>query len=158
MMSEHVLEPVRSIFRAVAITVVPELRAANPTILGEVEEQVEQALAERPIPVRRQIVSFLRLIEWWSVLRHGRRLTKLDDTRRTAFLHTLERHPLLLIRRGVWGVRSLVFLGYYTRADVAVFMGYRAHVDGWSARPEARRERPSATPQDVGIVPKRPLV
>ncbi|MGQ0640468.1 MAG: hypothetical protein ACT4P6_06805 [Gemmatimonadaceae bacterium] len=156
-MAEHVLEPVRPIFRAVATTMVPELRSAGPTMWAELEAEVERALAERPNTVRRQLVSFLRLLDWWPLPRYGRRLTKLDDTKRTALLESLERHPLLLIRRGMWGVRTLVFLGYYTRDDVAAFIGYRGHPDGWSARPESQRERPSATPQDVGIVYKRPV-
>jgi len=157
-MEEHVLEPVRPIFRAVAITMVPELRAAGPQHWTEIEAEIERALAQRPSAVRRQLASFLRLIDWFPLLRHGRRLTKLDSEKRSALLQSLERHPLLLIRRGIWGVRTLVFLGYYTRTDVAARIGYRAHPDGWDARPESRGERPSATPQDVGAVNKRPHV
>jgi len=157
-MAEHVLEPVRPIFRAIATAIVPELRSASANTWTELESQIERALAERPAPMRRQLTSFLRLLDWWSVPRHGRRLTKLDEAKRNALLESLERHPLLLIRRGIWGVRTLVFLGYYTRDDVMTFIGYRGHKDGWSARPEAQRERPAATPQDVGIVHKRPLV
>lgn len=134
---------------------VPELRAAGPEHWVEIEAEIERALAERPSVVRRQLASFLRLLDWLPLLRHGRRLTNLDPAKRTAILQSLERHPLLLIRRGIWGVRTLVFLGYYTRADVATLIGYRGHPDGWSARPESQRERPSATPQDVGAVSKR---
>ncbi len=151
-----VLEPVRPIFRAVAESVVPELQAAGPAQWAEVEVEIERALAERPSAVRRQLVSFLHLLDWWAMLRHGRRLTKLDPEKRTALLQGLERHRVPLIRRGMWGLRTLVFLGYYTRADVAAFIGYRAHPDGWCARPEAARERPAATPQDVGTVYRRP--
>ena len=153
-----VLEPIRPIFRSVAQSVVPELQAIGPEQWGEIEGEIERALAERPGVVRRQLASFLHLLDWWSLLRHGRRLTKLDPVKRTALLQALERHPLPVIRRGIWGLRTLVFLGYYTRADVAAFIGYRAHRDGWSVRPEGRRERPSATPQDVGIVSRRPQV
>lgn len=153
-----VLEPVRPLFRAVAQSVVPELQSAEPAQWEEVESEIERALSERPSAVRRQLASFLHLLDWWSRVRHGCRLTKLDSYKRTALLQALERHPLPVIRRGVWGLRTLVFLGYYTRADVAAFIGYRAHPDGWSARPEGGRERPSATPQDVGIVYRRPQV
>lgn len=151
-----VLEPVRPIFRAVAQSVVPELQAVGAEQWREIEDEIERALADRPNVVRRQLASFLHLVDWWSRLRHGRSLTKLDPFKRTALLQGLERHPLPAIRRGIWGLRTLVFLGYYTRDDVAAFIGYRAHRDGWSARPEGRRERPSATPQDVGIIYRRP--
>lgn len=152
----QVLEPVRPIFRAVAQSVVPELQAVGAEQWREIEEEIERALADRPNVVRRQLASFLHLVDWWSRLRHGRSLTKLDPFKRTALLQTLERHPLPAVRRGIWGLRTLVFLGYYTRDDVAAFIGYRAHRDGWSVRPEGRRERPSATPQNVGIVYRRP--
>jgi hypothetical protein len=135
---------------------VPELRSIDPAHWTEVEAEVERALAQRPAQMRRQFATFLRLLDMWPLPRYGRRLTRLDDHRRSALLHKLERHPLLLIRRGVWGVRTLVFLAYYTRSDVATFIGYRAHKDGWSTRPESQRERPSATPQDVGVVYRRP--
>jgi len=151
------LEPVRPTFRAIAMSVVPELRSADPNAWLEIEAEIERALADRPQAMRRQLVSFVRLLDWWSRLRYGRRLTKLDAFKRNELLELIERHRLPLLRRGMWGLRTLVFLGYYTRPDVAEFIGYRAHRDGWSARPEARRERPSATPQDVGIVSKRPL-
>lgn len=158
MVVESTLEKVRPIFRAVAASVVPELQSAEPGHWDEIEAAVERALAERPGTVRRQLASFLRLLEWWPVTRYGRRLTKLDPARRTAVLHLIEKHPLLVLRRGMWGVRTLVFLGYYTRADVAAFIGYRAHRDGWDARPGSARERPSVTPKDVGIVYRPPHV
>lgn len=157
-MAEHVLERVRAVFRTVAQAMVPELRSIDPKYWNEIEDEVERALAQRPAAMRRQFASFLRLLDWWPIARYGRRLTKLDEERTVALLRGLERHPLLLIRRGIWGVRTLVFLGYYTRSDVAAFIGYRAHADGWSARPESQRERPSATPKDVGVVYKGPPV
>lgn len=153
----EVLEPIRQTFRAIASSVVPELETAEPREWTEIEAEIERALADRPPAMRRQLVSFVRLLDWWSRLRHGRRLTRLDPFKRMQLLEEFERHRVALLRRGMWGLRTLVFLGYYTRADVAAFIGYRAHKDGWSVRPEARRERPSATPQDVGIVYKRPL-
>jgi hypothetical protein len=39
-----------------------------------------------------------------------------------------------LIRRGVWGLRTLVLMGCYTRAEMMDGIGYRAHARGWAAR------------------------
>ncbi len=55
------------------------------------------------------------------------------DQRRD-FLERVERSPLLVVRRGFWGIRTLVFMGYYARADVAGAIGYRASADGWEGR------------------------
>jgi hypothetical protein len=42
-------------------------------------------------------------------------------------------------------VRTLVFMGYYTREDVQGALGYRAHADGWSARRTTGEMRAVAT-------------
>ena len=43
----------------------------------------------------------------------------------------LERAPFRLIRRGVWGLRTLVLMGYYTQPEVIAGLGYRADRAGW---------------------------
>lgn len=151
-----VLEPVRPVFRAAATSMVPDLRRADDAEWAEVEELVERALAQRPAALRRQLVTFLRLLDWWPFPRHGRRLTKLAQPQRDALLARLERHPVPRLRRGMWGLRTLVFLGYYARPGVAAVIGYRAHRDGWDVRPDARRERPSVTPRDLDLVRRTP--
>jgi hypothetical protein len=92
------------------------------------------ALKDRGEGVRRQLLTFLRLLQLLPIARYGKPLTRLNDRQRTAFLESIERSPILLFRRGFWGVRTLIFMGYYTRDDVAAAIGYRAHRDGWAAR------------------------
>ncbi len=133
-MSESVLAPVQATFRAVAETVVPEAASLRPEAWRELEAVVESALASRPETMRRQFVLFLRLIEYLPLVRHFRRFSHLSADRRTTVLHGLESSRHLLVRRGFWGVRTLVFMGYYTRDDVQGALGYRAHPNGWSAR------------------------
>jgi hypothetical protein len=38
------------------------------------------------------------------------------------------------VRRGFWAVRTLIFIGYYSRADVAESIGYHATAAGWAER------------------------
>lgn len=129
------LDGVRPIFRAVAITVVPEARSLTPDSWLEVEGIVDQALVDRPATVHRQIRAFLRLLNVIAFLTTARTFTALDDARRLALLERLARSPLLVVRRGVWGVRTLAFMGYYARPSVAAEIGYRASAAGWNARP-----------------------
>lgn len=133
-MSELVLAPVRATFRAVAETVVPEAASLDADGWRAMHDRVEEALSSRPEGVRRQLVTFLRLVEYLPLLRHFRRFSHLAPAARTEVLERLERSRRLALRRGVWGVRTLVFLGYYTRVEVQEDLGYRAHRDGWSAR------------------------
>jgi hypothetical protein len=125
---------VRGPFRALAVTFVPEIARAAPTQRDELERIVSTALAARPASLRRQVLLFIWILDGLSLVRHGRRLARLDPARRTALLQSLARSPRLLIRRGVWGLRTLVMMGYYAQPDVQARLGYRASPAGWEAR------------------------
>ncbi len=133
-MSSSLLSPVRAPFRALVATFVPEAAALGEREWADVEAIVEQALGERPANLRRQIVLLIRALELMPLARFGRRFTRLDVARRTRMLGRLERSPLLLLRRGIWGLRTLAFMGYYARPAAADAIGYRAHLRGWEAR------------------------
>lgn len=98
---------------------------------------MEEALARRPPEVRRQIATFLRILDLLPVPRYGRRFSSLAPERRLAVLRWLERAPLLLLRRGVWGVRTLSYLAVYGQDGVRREIGYRADPRGWEVRPDA---------------------
>lgn len=133
-MADAVLAPVRGVFRALAATFVPEASALDESGWAAAEAIVEQALAERPAAVRRQIGLLVRVLQFLPVLRWGRPFTSLDAAVRLRFLEALQRSPVLLLRRGVWGLRTLAFMGYYARPEAAGPIGYRADPRGWEAR------------------------
>lgn len=133
-----VLEVVRPTFRAVAAVVVPDAASLDAAGWDELEAIVEHALAQRTRGVRRQLVTLLRLIEWMPLARYGRRFSRLDAGRRERVLRRLQDAPVLLLRRGVWGLRTLAFMGYYARRAADERIGYQAHLRGWSGRPDIR--------------------
>ncbi|HSJ10832.1 MAG TPA: gluconate 2-dehydrogenase subunit 3 family protein [Longimicrobiales bacterium] len=124
----------RATFRAFATTVAPETAALDAAGWTALEAVVDRALAMRPPKMRRQVGLLLAVIERLPVLRYGRGFQALDPGRRTAFLAMLEHAPAILVRRGVWGLRTLVFMGYYTRPETMAEVGYRAHAGGWARR------------------------
>lgn len=129
-----VLAGVRETFRAFAATVVPEAAALDPSGWADLEQLVEAALERRPPSVRRQLRALVRAVDFLPVFRWGRRFGNLGLPERTLFLASLEDSPLLLLRRGFWGLRTLVYLGYYARPQAAREIGYRADPRGWDAR------------------------
>lgn len=129
-----VLSPVRSIFRAVVSTVVPEAKDLGEPGWSELETLVETTLQDRPRAIHRQLRLFLRTIQWMPVFRHGRRFTSLSAEQRMQVLCYLQDHRLEIVRCGFWGVRTLVLLGYYGRAEGAQATGYAADPRGWEAR------------------------
>jgi len=128
------LAPVRRTFRAAARTVVPESEGLDEAGWRELESTVEATLAARPRRLQRQLVLFVRVLDLLPVLRHGRRFHALPPASRTRVLESLQDSALLLLRRGFWGLRTLVYMGYYTRDAAAGEVGYRAQRRGWERR------------------------
>jgi len=117
-----------------AATFVPEAKDLDEPAWAEAEAIVEAFLAARPEKVRRQVVLLVRVLQLLPILRWGRPFTALGAERRLRFLAALQDAPLLLLRRGVWGLRSIAFMGYYGRAAADAAIGYRADRRGWEAR------------------------
>lgn len=133
-MADFVLAPVRAPFRALATTIVPEAAALDPAGWEALERIVEDALAARPAAMRRQLRLLIRVLSFLPLLRYGRRFERLEPARALRVLAAVQDAPVLLLRRGVWGLRTLVFMGYYARPGAAALIGYRADPRGWEAR------------------------
>ncbi len=133
-MTSFTFAPVRSTFRALAASIVPESVRLDEKGWTELEAIVDEGLAARPESIRRQLRIFVRALNLLPLLRFGRTFRGLDPQRRTAFLLAVQDAPLLLVRRGFWGVRTLIYMGYYGRDDARREVGYRADVRGWQVR------------------------
>jgi len=125
--------PVRAIFRAIVRAVVPSAAAMDEAAWLRAEGIVDEALADRPASIRRQIVLFMRLVNWLAFPRYGRTFTRLDADRARRFLTSFERSPVLLLRRGLWGVRTFGYMGYYAQDAIQREVGYAAAKEGWGA-------------------------
>jgi len=124
----------RRVFRAVTETVVPQAAGLAAEAWDGVEAVVIRALESRPRRLLDQLGLFLRVIDLVAVARNGRRFDRLAERRRVRLLRALERSPILLLRRGFWGLRTLALMGYYARQDGKREIGYRADARGWEAR------------------------
>ena len=131
-MTPSLLAPVRGPFRALASSIVPEAATLDEAGWKEAENIGSRALGARPEAVVRQLLVFIRLANWLALIPYGRPFTRLGPDARRAHLTRLENAPLLLVRRGFWGLRTLVFMGYYGQERVRAELGYRAVAAGWS--------------------------
>ncbi len=147
-MSPAVLEGVRGPFRALVVSFVPEAGALTAEAWDEGETLVEGLLAGRSSKVRREVRLLIRVLDVLALLRHGHGLARLDGDRRERLLSSLQDSPVLLVRRGVWGLRTLAFLTYYGTANGRAAVGYRAAPAGWDAR--AIASAPGGAPDTDG--------
>jgi len=132
--ADDLLRRNRRVFRAVTRTVVPQAERLEDGAWEEVEAIVARALESRPPRMLRQLALFLRVLDIVALVRNLRRFDRLGDRRRVRLLRALERAPVLLLRRGFWGLRTLALMGYYARQDGKREVGYRADPRGWEAR------------------------
>lgn len=149
------LEPVRPLFRGITRAAVPASEAFDDQTWSRAEEIVDAALAERPVDVRRQVVLFIRIVDGLARVRYGRGLGSLPTPRTRALMGWLERAPVPLLRRGLWGVRTLAFMGCYGQEEVRKALGYRAEAAGWSTRGSdagAWPDREGAGPPEAGTL------
>lgn len=126
--------PLRDALRPLALTFIPQTAGATAAEWSELERRVTQALATRPPSMRRQLGLFVRVLEAASRIRYRTGLAALDPGRRTILLEAFAGSSLLLFRRGVWGLRTLIMLGWYTQPSVVTALGYRASPAGWGVR------------------------
>ena len=154
-----VLAPVRGSFRAIGRAVAPSAAELDEAAWLRGEDIVDEALRDRPAGVRRQLVLFVRVLGVLSWLRYGRPLARLDPSRAQRLLGALERSPLLLLRRGVWGIRTLAFMGYYGQDEARRAIGYAAHPAGWEARGATQGpwpQRAGAAQPEPGVMTAEP--
>lgn len=121
-------------FRAIATAVVPEAADLTAEEWREFSAVIATALSRRPAAMRRQLGLFVRILAVLALIRYRRPLSSLSFDQRTAFLHSIESSQVLLFRRGFWGVRTLVFMGYYARPNMTAGLGYAAAPRGWDLR------------------------
>jgi len=131
--SESVLSSLQEPLRAIGGVVLPSFQALDEDGWAEAGRIIERALASKPPGIKRQIRLFLRLVNILPVFSTGRTLVKLPQDRRAAFLQRLHRSPLMPLRRGMWGIRTLLFMGYYNQDRVRKQIGYGADPWGWTA-------------------------
>lgn len=152
---EEVLAPVREPFRALAGTILPRCRRLSGAEWDAVEAIVGEALLDRPPSLRRQLRILVRALWWLPLLRHGRTFGGLGRDRRARFLAGIERSRLPALRRGFWGLRTLVLMGWYGRPEGGASTGWAPRLRGWREKgPRPTDPAPDVPPAPDPSVPR----
>jgi hypothetical protein len=117
-------------FMVVAETITPEVGSLDAGGRARMEAIVDAALENRDAATRKQFGTFLSLIRMAPLVRFGRSFDRLDAERRTAVLRFFQDCPVALLRKGFWGLKVLVFMGYYGQEENWSAIGYAPDFDG----------------------------
>jgi hypothetical protein len=118
------------LLEAVARRVVPEVAELDSHGMTRFFDIIDNLLADRPEPVRRQLAGFLGLIQWLPVLRFGRPFSDLYPSRQDAVLMWLQECPIGILQKGFWGLKTTIFMGYYGQPQIGEQIGYTPVQDG----------------------------
>jgi hypothetical protein len=101
-----------------AARIVPESAGAPPQVTDPLLAAVDEELQPRPRLQQLEFKLLLFAIRWMTVPFTLHRFERLPGERQDRWLSFLENAPLTLLRVGIWGLKTLVFLGYYTQDGV----------------------------------------
>jgi hypothetical protein len=105
--------------------IAPGIRELDAAGRARVAEVIRRALDARRPALRRQLSLFLAILRWSPMLRYGRRFDRLDPAEQDAVLRWFHDGPFTPLRQGFWGVKTLIYMGYYGRPEIAEAIGYR---------------------------------
>jgi hypothetical protein len=125
------LSPEKAEFlRILAARIVPETAELDSVGMGRFFGIIDGALQGREPKVRRQFAAFLGVLRWAPLVRHGVPFDRLSDDRRDAVLRWFESCPVGLLKKGTWGLKTMVFMGYYGQPEIHHLLGYTPMFDG----------------------------
>ena len=126
-----------------AARIVPESAGAPPQVTEPLLAAVDEELRPRPRLQQLEFKLLLFAIRWMTVPFTLHRFERLPGERQDRWLGFLENAPLTLLRVGIWGLKTLVFLGYYSQAGVLQRILYFPSKEVGNVRLH-RRQLPSA--------------
>ncbi|MBK8725804.1 MAG: hypothetical protein IPL96_07030 [Holophagaceae bacterium] len=148
----RILRPQAARLRPVLAALIPATAALDVVGVERVLARVDARLAQEEPRLQRQLKLFIRVLWWLPFLGTLRTFGGLPPERREAFLRKVQDGPVPKLRVGLWGLRTLLFLGWYGDPEVQQQLGYRPNARGWEAlahgnrrlgdRPGDRREGP----------------
>jgi hypothetical protein len=116
--------------RILAARIVPETTDLDAEGLNRFFDIIDGALLERPESVRGQFATFLWVLRLAPAIRYGRPFERLSRERQDAVLRWFEDCPVGLLRKGFWGLKAMVFMGYYGQPETNPLVGYTPEFDG----------------------------
>ena len=118
--------------RVLAARIVPETAELDAAGQARFFGIIDEALQIREPSLRRQFSIFLSVLRWAPLFRFGTSLDRLSPERQDAALRWFEDCPISLLRKGFWGLKAMVFMGYYGQPETNELVGYEPEFDGRS--------------------------
>ncbi len=139
------------IFMAAADRIVPMDGVSPGAGTPETAAVADWALGRLAPDLRRRFLIFLFLLDVLGIFFGGRPFSNNRPADRDRQLRWMSRSRLRPLRMGVFGLKSYVCMGYYTREPVWKIIGYGGPLEPWRTYPDPDirslcRRSPGRTP------------
>lgn len=114
----------------IAKRVVPQAAGLNSDEQIKVVGAVDDALAMREPALRMQFLGFLGVIKAAALTRYFRPLGKLPGVKQDALLNWFQDSAIQKFRVGFWGLRTMIYMGYYGDSERAPEFNYMPDNNG----------------------------
>ncbi len=130
-----------ALLMAVAARVTPETAGLDDTGKRDFKGLIDTALGQRPAAVQKQFGTLLKIVRLAPVFRYGKPFDKLSPQQQDAVLAWFQDAPVTLLRKGTWGLKAMVFMGYYGRPEAAAQVHWTPEFDGNTELARRHNER-----------------
>jgi len=117
-------------FMSVARVIAPGTADLNEAGKDKFKAIIVWGISDKPAFVRNGFLFFLFVLKWMTLPFFFRTYDHVSLKWQTRILRMLESFPVRLVRTGIWGLKTLVFMGYYGQTDVAERLGYKPSFEG----------------------------
>lgn len=107
-----------------ATRIIPEASGMSARQAKRLRLIVRGMLRRRSGMERFQVRVFLFAIRWLPAVVYFRPFERIPEHAQDGILGWLEAAPLKLIRAGFWGLKTLIFMGYYGQPAIQEDIGY----------------------------------
>lgn len=118
------------ILLTVADRIVPEMAEMDQAGRERFLEIVEATLMTRSPSIRRQFGVFLNILNLSPIPTRFRSLMRLSPEARDLMLRKFQYSSSKLLRIGLWGLKTLIFMGYYGQEAVKRKIGFTPSLQG----------------------------
>ena len=111
-------------FEALQQALIPRSSSFTLSQRHDARALVNSLMAQQPSDAKRKLKVFLLIIDAYSLLRFGRSFRQLTGDSQQKVLRSFFDSPISLIRKGFWGLNTIVRLSVYGQESLHKDLGY----------------------------------
>ena len=129
--STKVLSPRNAVFLlAVTRRIAPPVADLPESEQAKIIQTVDETLGKRDGKIQKQFNLFLKVLRLSTIIPYGKSMDRLSDERMDQKLRRFQDHPIEKMRLGFWGMKTMVYMGFYGDPERYASFSYQPSLHG----------------------------